>query len=179
MSASNNYLLVSGDLTRFGGMDRANYELAWHLAERVKASVHIVAFRVQEPLADHPNVTWHRVTKLLNSYTLSSDRLNRIGRAVARQLGPDTRVIVNGGNCRWNDVVWIHALHAAWNCRHDHAPLSFRLRERFNKWRARRDERRAVRDSRLIITNSQRTTRQTIDLLHVDPARVKTVYYGI
>jgi glycosyltransferase involved in cell wall biosynthesis len=172
------FVLVSGDLTTHGGMDRANYELAWHLAERAGAQVHIVAFHVESPLAEHPNVVWHRVAKPLNSYTMAEGILRRTGKRIARSL-PDARTIVNGGNCDWPDVNWVHALHAAWDCRHEHAPLRFRARARFTKWRARVNEQTALRKARLVITNSERTRRQAIDLLGLDETRVHRVHYGI
>jgi glycosyltransferase involved in cell wall biosynthesis len=171
-------VIVSGDFTTTGGMDRANYELAWHLAEGLGANVHLVAYRVAPPLSDHSNVTWHRVNKVLNSYTLAEQSLRRRGRAVAASL-PVCRVIVNGGNCDWPDVNWIHALHAAWPRRDRHAPLSFRARAAWTKWRARTNERRAVRRARVVLTNSQRTRRQICELLDVAPDRVHAVYYGV
>jgi glycosyltransferase involved in cell wall biosynthesis len=174
------FVIVSGDFTTFGGMDRANYELAWHLAERCDAQVHLVAFNVQPPLAEHRNVTWHRVNKPLNSYLLGEGVLDRAGRRVAREMtAKGARVIVNGGNCCWPDVNWIHALHAAWDCRHAHAPLAFRARARWQKRRDRHRERAAVRSARLVITNSDRTRRQAIELLALDQAKVQTVHYGI
>ena len=27
---------------------------------------------------------------------------------------PLARVVVNGGNCAWPDINWVHAVHAAW-----------------------------------------------------------------
>jgi len=172
------FVLVSGDFTTYGGMDRANYELAWHLADRVGAIVHVVAYRVLPPLADHPNVTWHRVSKVLNSYTLAERMLRATGRRVAASL-PDARVIVNGGNCDWPDVNWVHALHAAWPTRHAHAPLLFRARAAMTKRRARFKERAAIRNARLVLTNSLHSRDQIIKLLGAEPARVRCVYYGI
>jgi glycosyltransferase involved in cell wall biosynthesis len=171
-------VLVSGDFTTFGGMDRANYELAWHLAQRMDARVHLVSYRVQGPLADHPNVTWHRVSKVFNSYTLAERVLRIAGRKIAASIA-NARVIVNGGNCDWPDVNWVHALHAAWPRRDAHAPLTFRARAVLTKWRARAHERRAIRRAQIVITNSQRSRRQLIELLGVDPARVHCAYYGI
>jgi glycosyltransferase involved in cell wall biosynthesis len=76
-------------------------------------------------------------------------------------------------------VNWIHALHAAWECRHEHAPLQFRARARWTKGRARHHERAAARMAKLVITNSDRTRRHAIDLLGLDESRVHRVYYGI
>src|SRR5262245_51363851 len=62
--AMNPYLLVSGDFTTWGGMDRANYALADYLA-RQGNEVHLVAHRVAPGLSERPNVIFHRVPKIL------------------------------------------------------------------------------------------------------------------
>ncbi len=174
------YVLVSGDFTPWGGMDRANYELAWYVAEEVGAAVHLVSHRVALPLREHPRVAWHRVPKPIGSYILGGPWLATQGRRVARRLSVQgARVIVNGGNCAWPGVNWVHAVHAAWNCRHDGAPATFRIRAAWLKRTARRSERRAVSAAELVLTNSQRARRQIIDLVGVAPERVHTVYYGI
>src|SRR5215510_4222880 len=95
-------LLVSGDFRPGGGMDRANYELAWYLAEEARAEVHLVAYSVAEPLASHPRVAWRRVPKPLNSYSLGARVLAGDGRIEARWIqNQEGYVIVNGGNCPW------------------------------------------------------------------------------
>ena len=81
------YVIVTGDFTNFGGMDRANYELAWHLADRVGAPVHLIAYRVLPPLVEHPNVVWHRVPKPLNSYTLAEPLFEGIAALLGRLKG--------------------------------------------------------------------------------------------
>lgn len=161
-------------------MDRANYELARYLAHEVGAAVHLVSHRVAPPLVEHPRVTWHRVPKPMGSYTLGGPCLALWGRQLARRLAArGARVIVNGGNCTWPDVNWVHAVHGAWNCRHNEAPATFRMRATVRKGMARWSEKRAVRAASLVLTNSQRARRQVIDLLGVAPERVHTVYYGI
>ncbi|HEY7328479.1 MAG TPA: glycosyltransferase family 4 protein [Gemmataceae bacterium] len=174
------YVLVSGDFTPWGGMDRANYELAWHLAERVCTSVHLVSHRVVPPLVEHPRVSWHRVPKPLNSYTLSAPLLALAGRRVARCLSrQDARVIVNGGNCRWPDVNWVHAVHAVWENRNTHASALFRLRNRWLKYRARRAEKLALQEALVIVANSERTRQQIIEKIGVPAERVHVVYLGV
>jgi glycosyltransferase involved in cell wall biosynthesis len=162
-------------------MDRANYELAWHLAERVGASVHLVSFFVAAPLSEHPNVTWHKVSKPLDMYLLAAPLLAREGRRVAKLLSEKqgARVVVNGGNCLWPDVNWVHAVHAAWNNRHAHAPLGFRLRADWAKRAARRAEHRSLQSARVVFTNSERARQQVIDHAGLEPERVHAVYYGI
>jgi glycosyltransferase involved in cell wall biosynthesis len=174
------YVLVSGDFTPWGGMDRANYELAWHLAHRVGALVHLVSHYVHHPLAAHPNVIWHRVAKPLNSYQLAGPLLARKGCQLARSLKErHARVVVNGGNCPWPDVNWVHAVHAAWDNRDVGAPIWFRLKNRWAKASARRTEAHVLRMARVVLANSQRTRQQIIEHLDIPAERVHVVYLGL
>lgn len=153
--------------------------MAWYLAEEVGAEVHLVSFYVAAPLADHPRVKWHKVPKPLGMYTLADPFLARAGRRVAQELAKrGARVVVNGGNCLWPDVNWIHAVHAAWPTRHTHAPLAFRVRAEFKKRAVIRAERESLDAARLVITNSRRARQQVIDHIGIAPERVHTVYYG-
>src|SRR5262249_10227825 len=156
---------------------RANYELAWHLASRCGAAVHLVSHHVGQPLAEHPNVTWHRVPRPLNSHMLGEPLLARKGYRTARILKRySARVVVNGGNCCWPDVNWVHAVHAAWATRDVHAPLGFRLRNKWYKSRAKRNERQALHSARLILANSYGVREQIIRRLQIAPERVHVVY---
>lgn len=162
-------------------MDRANYELAWYLAEKVGVSIHLVSFFVASPLAEHPNVTWHKVSKPLDMYLLAEPLLARTGRRVAKRLSEQggARVVVNGGNCLWPDVNWVHAVHAAWDNRHEHAPFGFRLRADWAKRSARRAEHRSLQRAKIVFTNSKRARQQVLDHAGLPPERVHAVYYGI
>lgn len=161
-------------------MDRANYELAWYLANDVGAFVHLVSFFVASPLAEHPNVTWHKVSKPLDMFMLAAPLLAREGRRVAKRLSEQgARVVVNGGNCFWPDVNWVHAVHAAWNNRNEHAPLMFRLRADWAKRTARRAEHRSLQHATIVFTNSKSARQQVIDSANLQPESVHAVYYGI
>ena len=83
---SKSYAIVTGDFTPWGGMDRPNYELAWHLAERRGAEVHLVSHRVTSPLSGHPNVVWHRVPRPFGRHAIGSPLLDRCGRRVADEI---------------------------------------------------------------------------------------------
>jgi glycosyltransferase involved in cell wall biosynthesis len=170
------WLLVAGDFTHHGGMDRANLELARYLS--IDQPVHLVAHRVANDIAQLPNVTVHRVPRPFGMHLLGQPLLARAGRKWAARLQSDGyRMIVNGGNCRWNDVNWVHCLHAAYR-----SPVSggrlraskIRATHRLNRW----SERRAIRAARLVICNSKRTARDVVELLGVDPVRVRVVYLG-
>src|SRR5438067_10312312 len=108
------HLITAGDLSTWGGMDRANYELAWHLAQNRGDEVHLVAHAVASPLAEHRNVIWHRVPRPFSSHAFGAPLLQREGLRWAKILTRQgARVIVNGGNCPWDDLNWVHAVHAA------------------------------------------------------------------
>ena len=62
-----------------------------------------------------PNVQVYRVPRLWGKHLLGASLLARAGRRQARRLAPrGARVVVNGGNCLWGDVNWVHYVHAAW-----------------------------------------------------------------
>ena len=173
-------LLVSGDFTTWGGMDRANYELAWHLAEHVGAKVHLVAYFVVEPLASHPNVTWRRVPKPLNRYLLAAPLLTQIGRSEARRVQQQGgHIVLNGGNCQWPGINWVHAAQVAWKHRTEHAPLHFRLRQWMVQRGDRQAEKRALQVAKIVIVNSEQTRTRLIQDLGIPPDRVHNIYYGI
>ncbi|HSV13902.1 MAG TPA: glycosyltransferase family 4 protein [Tepidisphaeraceae bacterium] len=173
-------LLVSGDFVKTGGMDRANHALASHLA-RSGREVHIVAFGIDDELRRTPGIVFHPVPKPGGSYTLALPLLDGFGRRWAKRLtsrSPGARVIVNGGCSRWGDVNWVHYVHAA------HRPQVRRgmarwLASEWNHHRWLHDERAALTQARIVIANSQRTRRDVIERLGVDPARVKVVYLGV
>jgi glycosyltransferase involved in cell wall biosynthesis len=179
---ANTWLIVTGDFTRTGGMDRANFHLAWHLADRLGCTVHLAAHRVVEPLASHPNVRVHLASRPMGSCFLGEFALRRLGRRLARQLtaaDSDVRVVVNGGNCSWHDVNWVHIVHNACECRDDDAPWWFRLRNRLAFRLDRHQERRIFRASRLLVANSEKTRYDLIERVGVDAQRIEMIYLGV
>lgn len=159
-------------------MDRANYALADYLA-RQGYPLHLVAYRVDRPLLAYPNVHFHCVPKPANAYLLGSPLLSRVGQFWAnwiRHCGG--RVLVNGGNCAWGDVNWVHYVHAAYQ------PESAiggwrRLKGTIVHHGFCRTERSALRQARVIFANSQRTREDLITRLELPDSRIQTVYYGI
>lgn len=173
------YTLISGDFVKTGGMDRANYALASFLAARGD-EVHLVAHRAAGDLTARPNVTLHRVPKPLNSYLLGGPMIHRIGRSLAAKTSAEGgRVVVNGGNCRWGDVNWVHHVHAA------DAPrvvggLPRRLKNRLTYQIHVNEERAAIRRARLIVTSCEPTRRDVLERIGgIRPEIIHTAYYGI
>jgi glycosyltransferase involved in cell wall biosynthesis len=173
------WLLVSGDFTPLGGMDRANLALASYLAGR-GGEVHLVTHRAWPDLEATPGVVVHRVPRPLGSHLLGEALLDREGRRWARRLSArGARVVVNGGNCRWGDVNWVHYVHAAWRPRGGPGGgVLRRVKRAVADRRFRRGEREALRLARLVVANSERTRRDVIEGLGVPPERVHAVYYG-
>lgn len=172
------YLLVSRDFIKTGGMDRANYALASYLARQGR-EVHLVAYGAGKDLLAQPNVTLHRVPKLAGSYSLSEPLLDRVGRYWASHISArGGRVLVNGGNCLFGDVNWVHYVHTAYAPQ----PRPGMLRRLKSRWSHRTDvarEHRAMPRARLVVADSERTRRDVTTLLGIAQERVSTVYYGV
>jgi glycosyltransferase involved in cell wall biosynthesis len=160
------YLLVANAFTPAGGMERANHALALYLARR-GGHVHLVGHGASADVLAFENVRFHRAPRPLGADLLGMPLVDWIGRFWARRIARiHGRVIVNGGNCLWGDVNWVHYVHAAWG----------------SGWKRRwfmRDERRALRRARLIVSNSDRTTADLVERLGVDEKRVRTLFLGV
>lgn len=174
------WLIVAGGFHRRGGMDKANAALAAYLAEG-GTPVQLVAHEVEAELRSHPLVSVRLVQRPAGSTLLGERLLDRQGRAAARELvarWPAARVVVNGGNCLWADVNWVHSVHHAWPTMDEGAPAWFRVKNRFAKSVARSRERRALASARVVVANSERTRRDLVEHLGLDSSRVRTVYLG-
>lgn len=174
------WLIVAGGFHSNGGMDRANASLAAHLADR-GTPVHLVAHEVSSDLASAPNVTVHLAPRPAGSNFLGEWPLEHLGVSVARNLlarHPGTRVVVNGSNCRWADINWVHSVHHAWPCHDAGAPAWFKAKNRLTKKVARYRERRALLGARVVIANSHSTRLAIVEQIGVAPERVYTVYLG-
>jgi glycosyltransferase involved in cell wall biosynthesis len=172
------FLLVAGDFVRSGGMDRCNHALALYLANRGNET-HLVAYRAERDLLEHPNIRLHQVTKPLGSYFLANPLLARRGTKVARRIAArGGRVVVNGGNCIWPDVNWVHLLHAEYRPaveagipRKIKSELQFRL--------AASAERRALACARLIVATSAAIRREMVRALGIPEQKIVQVDLGI
>jgi len=172
------YLLVTGDFVKTGGMDRANFALAEYLAKQEK-KVTLVGYRVTDELLAYSNVKFHPIPKLANSYLFSSPLLNYMGRFYAERLAiGGARVIVNGGNCQWGDVNWVHYAHVAYRPKVQ-AGLWRRWKNLVSDSLFLKAEREALQSAKLIIVNSDRTQRDLIENLAIPREKIHRVYYGI
>lgn len=168
--------IVAGDFVRTGGMDAANYALASYLA-RAGRTVHLVSYRVARELAALGDVRFHRVPRF-GAYALGAPFLGGFGLAIAAGVaGTGGVVVVNGGNCPFPAINWVHYVHAAY--RPDVAgPAPRRAKVRVVHGLNSVTERVALRSARVVVTNSERTRRDVIERMNVDEHRVVTVYYG-
>jgi glycosyltransferase involved in cell wall biosynthesis len=172
------YLLIAADFVTTGGMDRANFALADYLA-RQGEEVHLVAYRVAPQLLAQPNVTFHQVPKVANSYFLSEPLLDWVGRFQARRITQaGGRVLVNGGNCQWAGINWVHYVHAAYRAG-NRAGLLRRFKGAVSHQIFLTAERRALLSAQIIIANSHRTKQDLIERLSISPQQIHLVYYGI
>ena len=116
VTGSEPWVLVAGGFHQHGGMDKANYALAALLSSRGHP-VHLVSHDVDPCLRAHPQITVTQVDRPAGSFFLGDWLLGLRGKAIARATLAQslrTRVVVNGGNCDWHDINWVHAVHHAW-----------------------------------------------------------------
>ncbi|MCG9891886.1 MAG: glycosyltransferase family 4 protein [Thermosynechococcaceae cyanobacterium MS004] len=171
------FLIVAADFVKTGGMDRANYALADFLA-REGGEVVLVAYRADQDLLKNKNIRFVKVPKILNSYALSEPILRAMGKQEAEKVAKrNGRVLVNGGNCQWNEANWVHYVHAAYTPEVKTGWVRI-LKQKYNlKW-ALRDEQNSLKAARIIIANSNRTRRDIIDNYGIPEERIKVIYYG-
>jgi glycosyltransferase involved in cell wall biosynthesis len=161
-------------------MDRCNWALALYLANRGDR-VHLVCHRAEPDLANNENVIAHLVPRLGGSFLLGEMLLARRGRELAgriRSQAPTTRVVVNGSNCKWDDINWVHCVHHAWARRDNAAPAWFKLKSRYARRLACRRELEVMHAAKVLIANSERTRRDLVTLLNIAPGRIHVVYPG-
>jgi glycosyltransferase involved in cell wall biosynthesis len=171
------WLVVAGDLTPLGGMDRANHALARYLVGR-GTEVHLVTHRAWPDLTAAATVRLHRVWRPLDRHLLGSPLLSRAGEQLWRRLkARGARGVVNGGNCVLPATNWVHYVHAAYEPQVATAGV-WRTKAKYAYRRDLDAERRALREAHLIICNSQRTKADVIERVGVEERRVRVVYYG-
>jgi glycosyltransferase involved in cell wall biosynthesis len=172
------WLLASGDFVPFGGMDTANHALASFLARRSAGDVHLVAHRVSSDLAALPRVHVHRVPRPFGVHSFGEPLLTSVATRRARTIRRGGgHVLANGGNLDAGDVTWAHYVHAAYAPAAAGVLHAALVSARHRQYVA--AERRALTQARLVICNSDRTVRDVVSCVGVDPRRARRVYYGI
>ena len=178
--ADTTWVLVAGGFHERGGMDRANAALAIYLLDG-GAAVHLVGHDIDASVIRRGRAVVHRVPRPRGMPLLAERMLDRTGRSVAAAVtaaDPGARVVVNGGNCRWPDINWVHAVHAAWPVRDDGSPCWSRWRNRRLKRAARQREAAALSRARIVVANSQTTAAALAEHTPVDPRVIRTIYLG-
>jgi len=182
ISSSTPWVVVSAWARSTTGQGKPIVSLIEALSRR-GTPVELVAFDVEPAVAALPLVTIHRSPRIRGADVVGNLFLRRRGRAVAAavtQRHPEAVVVVNGGNCRWADVNWVHYVHAAFTPPAiDSAPLVDRVKERVVGGMYRRQERAAINVARLVVANSELTRRDVIQRLGTRPQQVRTIYYGL
>ncbi len=177
MMSNQPWMIVVGDFSESGGMERANFQLAKYLAQ--DRPVTLVSHSVVDSLASHPNVTVVPVARPFGKHIFGEPLLARSAWKSAERLSRQfARVVVNGGNCFWPDVNWVHCVHAAFPAPTAGNVLNA-LKIRHTHQRNIRLERLAILKSKTIICNSHRTANDVVNLIGVTPDRVRVVYLGI
>ena len=167
-------IIVAGDFTPLGGMDRANHALASFLA-RQHADVTLVTHRAWPDIAALTRVV--EVHRPFGSHTLGAPLLARAGEREARRAAAGTRVIANGANTDTGDIVWVHYLHAAYQPMPTGNWMRRQRVVRANAWYLAR-ERSALPKARIVICNSRKTAQDVQRAYNLPVDRIRVVYYG-
>ncbi|MGB2713349.1 MAG: glycosyltransferase family 4 protein [Vicinamibacterales bacterium] len=174
------WVIVAGGFHDRGAMDRANAALAAHLL-RQGARVHLVGHDIDDRFRRDAYAQCYDVPRPRSAAPIAESLLSRRGFSVALRVTtacPEARVVVNGGNCPWPDVNWVHAVHAAWPVCDEGAPAWVKVKHRAVKALARRQERAALRGARVVIANSRSTERTIVAAGLAGASAVHTVYLG-
>jgi glycosyltransferase involved in cell wall biosynthesis len=172
------WLIVAGDFTPLGGMDRANHALAAAAADAGR-DVHLVAHRIWPDLAGRANVRSHLVPRPAGSHMLGAPLLRRAAGACARTIAANGgRVVANGGNVDAGDAVWVHYVHAAYEPHVASTAIRSAAAKAARSWYLAM-ERRSLERARLVICNSRRTADDLQQRLAVPADKLRVVYYGV
>ena len=173
------WLLVNLGFTPHGGQDLANYALAEELVRRGR-EVTLVAHDISSELRSHGNVTVVEVRRPLGSNLLGERLLERAGLEAFRQHPRRNEVhfVGNAGCCPGANVTWAHFVHHAWAPRlAAGAPALRRLANPVRARDARARELRAFDFASIVITNSDRTSRD-VEGCGIPAAKIRRIYLG-
>src|SRR5579862_6275544 len=165
------WVVVAGGVNRSGGTDKANFALVNYLLEN-DIPVHVVTHRIDDTLLSHKKLRLDIVPVPGRSWLAGERLLSIRGRQVARRttrLNASTRVVVNGGNCIWGDINWVHRVHHAWTPVVVDGPWIHRQKHYLAAVAGKRRELRNLRTARIVIANSELTRRHLMELLGLEP----------
>jgi glycosyltransferase involved in cell wall biosynthesis len=174
------WVLIAGGFHDDGGMDQLNAGLARYLLSR-GTPVHLIAYRVNDELAKTPGAQVHVVKKIAGSFFLGQKRLDRRGRAIAKWVDSQdaaARVLVNGANCAWPDINWVHFVHHSWAPRRREGPRWLQLKNWLEGSTMLDRERKVLGRARLLIANSERTRRDLVERVGLPAERIVRIYPG-
>ena len=174
------WVIVAGGVNRLGGTDKANLALVEYLVEQ-DHPVHVVTHRIDDGLLQHPNIHVELVPVPAGSWLLGEKLLSFRGCQVSEKVTlehPEARVLVNGGNCAWGDINWVHRVHHAWAPKTVEAPWIHRLKHRMAIGSAKRRELTCLHKARMIVANSELTRKHLIEHIGIDPRIVHAIHLG-
>ncbi|HLH09854.1 MAG TPA: glycosyltransferase family 4 protein [Terriglobales bacterium] len=171
------WLIVCGGFHQLGGMDRANLALAKYL----RSTGHPVTLVGHDFDAESSKQFFNPVSVPRLRWTPLGERLlSAIGNRRARDLRrscPTARVVVNGGNCTFGDINWLHYVHHAWNPDPRELPMAIQAKHSLLQGMYLHREKRALEAAGLIIANSN-STAQHILRLGIDASKIRVIYLG-
>ena len=156
------WIIVASGVNRRGGLERANYFLVRRLAERCQ-HVTVICFDADADLDGQNLITVLRLRPLLGPDIFREEQLRLQSPGVIRSLlrkTPGSIVVVNGGNCCWRAVNWVHCIYKAWQPRDRDSPGWFKLKNRAHFYLARRSELKALRQARFAIAVSDKVKQE-------------------
>ena len=141
----------AGDFVKTGGMDRANYAAGvatWPSAATTSTSWRTgpTSRSVRRPNVTLPPGAGSRWVRTCSAIPCSTGPGGAWARRVAGQGG---RVVVNGGNCRWGDVNWLHHLNVLDRAPERRRPVARAPSARGATGSTRREDRACLRMARV------------------------------
>jgi glycosyltransferase involved in cell wall biosynthesis len=165
------WVVVADKVNRRGGFERANYALIKRLTER-GIPVRVICFEIDGDLEYHPCVTALKIHRIFRPDILAGQQLHhqafRLVKAVVKRE-PDVLVLVNGGNCAWPAINWVHFVYDSLPRYPDIAPPLFKLKNRLHRRWARHNELKSFRRAYAAIAVSERIVREVRQVIPQTP----------
>ncbi len=174
------WILVSAGFHRHGGQSKANYYLVQYLLQN-NHRVYLIGHDFDHDLTIDPRVHVYSLARPFGKDILGNWFLYHQGRSIIKKIekreNQTCRVIVNGGNCVWRDVNWVHYIHSVWQPKITNSTWLYRWKESIAGKIYRRREQKSFRTATILIANSE-CTRKDLIQMGCHSQRVKTIYLG-